>query len=158
MAYYNRNCEKLQLKKRKLEYLNEGQCAEVYKYSDIIFKKYFSGTNKRFRLNPETFDILRTINNQHFIELYDIYKEMSLLDLFQYKNNDKLPFVVDAYTAKYYDNDYENKIIYEPVDYLLDNFRELEILFKLFISKFGPFFKFFNFNTFHLRIILTVSS
>ena len=42
-----------------------------------------------------------------------------------------LPFIVDAYTAKYYPDNSVNALL-ENKDYLLDNFKELEILFKTF--------------------------
>lgn len=42
-----------------------------------------------------------------------------------------LPFTVDAYTAKYYPDNSVNALL-ENKDYLLDNFKELEILFKIF--------------------------
>ena len=41
------------------------------------------------------------------------------------------PFSIDAYTAKYYPDDSVN-VLFEHKDYILDNFKELENLFKIF--------------------------
>ena len=57
---------------------------------------------------------------------------MNLQELVQLKTHMK-KFIVDAYTAKYYDEKEINPL-YETVDYLLDNFHELEKLFDLFTS------------------------
>ena len=47
--------------------------------------------------------------------------------------NRKISFVTDAYTAKFYENSGIN-ILYQPISYVLDNFRELEQLFDIFSS------------------------
>ena len=54
---------------------------------------------------------------------------MNLADRLNYDKNDL--FIVDAYTAEYY---LEEKIdvLSKSIDYLLDNFRGLEILFTIF--------------------------
>lgn len=132
MSYYNRNRKELNLENHEREYLNHGNCANVFRYGNIILKEYYPGTSYFFRLKPKVFDILKNINNRHFIELFDIYKDMDSLDLFIYRIK-KSSFITDAYTAKYYPEDPIN-ILYEPTDYILDNFRELEILFKIFTN------------------------
>ena len=132
MAYYNRNCERLGLNTKKMNFLDCGCCAKVLRYDNTVFKEYFFNTASAFRLSSEMFDILKDINNEHFIKLFEIYSDMSLLNLFKYKMK-ALPFKVDAYTAKYYIDDSIN-VLNESNDYILDNFRELELLFEVFTN------------------------
>lgn len=130
MAYYNRNYKRLNLKSRDMKYLTSGECAKILYNNDIIFKEYFSDTILNCRLNPKMFDILKKIDNPHFIKLFDIYSDFDLLELIENKMK-LIPFITDAYTAKYYSDDSINALL-EPKDYILDNFRELEILFDIF--------------------------
>lgn len=128
MAYFNRNYQRLKLDDMK--YLNSGGCAKVLYDGDIIFKEYYSETILNCRLNVKMFDILKNIKNPHFVELIDIYSDFDFIELF--KNIVKiLPFIVDAYTAKYY-SDNSTNVLLEHKDYILENFRELEMLFKIF--------------------------
>lgn len=128
MAYYNRDKEKLSLKLDELEFLNSGECAKVRYNSEIIFKEYYH--DSECRLTPEIFDILKNIDNSHFMKIYDIYSEMSTFELAQYILKQR-PFIVDAYTAKFYPEEPIN-VLYEHTDNLLENLNELEILFKIF--------------------------
>lgn len=128
MAYYNRELKRFD--QSNFEYLTKGNCATVDYDHNIIFKHYFSHTLQDYRLKACVFDILKDINNPHFIELIDIYREETLLKSIIYtiiKEN----FTVDAYSAKYYENDNIN-VLKQPIDYFLDNIRELEILFGIF--------------------------
>ena len=128
MSYYNRNYKKIKLS--AMEYLNSGECAKVFYNKEIIFKEYYSKTRLNCRLSEKMFDILKKINNPHFIELFDIYSDFDFIELL--KNKLKiLPFIVDAYTAKYYPDDSIN-VLFEHKDYILDNFKELEVLFRIF--------------------------
>ena len=128
MAYYNREYRKIKLDNMK--YLNSGGCAKVLYDNNIIFKEYYSEIPLSCKLSIKMFHILKEIDNPHFIELLDIYSDFSLTELI--KNKLKiLPFTLDAYTAKYYPDDSVN-VLQEHKDYILDNFRELEILFKIF--------------------------
>lgn len=126
--YYNRNYKKLKL--NNMEYLNNGGCAEVLHNEEIIFKEYYYETSHNYRLDEKMFDILKNIHNSHFIELFDIYSDFNFAELLKNKIG-MLPFTVDAYTAKYYPDNSVNALL-ENKDYLLDNFKELEILFKIF--------------------------
>lgn len=128
MAYYNRKGKALKIK--NMEYLSSGECSSVRHNNEIILKEYFSDTLINFRLTIELFDVLRDIDNKHFIKLFEIYSDMTLSELLQYKINIR-KFIVDAYTAKYYSDDSVNAL-YESVDYILDNFSELEKLFDIF--------------------------
>lgn len=128
MPYYNRNHKKLILS--SMEYLNSGDCAKVLHNKDIIFKEYYSETPFDCRLNEKVFDILKNINNPHFIELFDIYSDFSFIQLLKNKIG-IFPFIVGAYTAKYYSDNSVNAL-FEHKDYILGNFRELETLFEIF--------------------------
>lgn len=130
MAYYNRNGEALNIGKRKMEYLSAGYCGTVSHDNEIILKEYFSNTWPDCRLSAEMFDRLKDINNDHFIELFEIYSNINKSKLEEDKVNNK-KFIVDAYTAKYYSDDSVN-VLYESIDYILDNFHELEKLFDIF--------------------------
>ena len=131
MAYYNCEGKKLRLNLDKMEYLNSGNCALVIHDSNIIFKEYFSKTIMRNRITPNLFDILKNLNNSHFVELYDYYIKCSSLNLKSRLEDEILK--IDAYTAKYYDDNSVN-ILFENKDYILDNFSELELLFDSFSS------------------------
>lgn len=126
MSYYDRNHKKLGIK--NLKYLNRGGCAKIYSNGEVILKKYYPYTIPRSKLTEGMFDILSDINNPHFVELLNIYKQELL---FNKKNNQAPEFRVDAYTAKYYHDDKVN-VLEEHKDYLLDNLREIEELFEIF--------------------------
>lgn len=126
--YYNRKFDIL--KPEKMEYINKGLCAEIYSNGEKILKKYYSLTPLTCRLKAEVFDILKDINNPHFIELYDIYHRGNEIDLYRSIFGDH-EFIVSAYTAKYYKDDSIN-ILLEDKNYLLENFYELENLFEEF--------------------------
>ena len=66
------------------------------------------------------FNKLKDIHNNNFMELHNIYTEKR-----------RVFHQTDAYTAKYYKDENLN-ILDMPTDYLLDNFREIDLLFKIF--------------------------
>ena len=128
MSYYNRKYKKLKLS--NMEYLNSGDCAQVLYNKEMIFKEYYSETMLNCRLSEKMFNMLKHIKNPHFIELFDIYSYFDFIELLKNKIG-ILPFVVDAYTAKYYPDNSVN-VLFEHKDYILDNFRELDLLFRIF--------------------------
>lgn len=130
MAYYNRNGKAFKTNKEQMEYLTSGECASICHNDKIILKEYFSDTLINCRLDPKIFDILKDIDDEYFIKLIEIYSDMDLLELFQYKINIR-KFLVDAYTAVYYKDDSVN-VLYEPKNYLLESFLGLERLFGIF--------------------------
>lgn len=130
MTYYNRSGKKLKLKLDDMEYLKSGCFAKILHNSNIAFKQYFPGSLHCCRMSTKLFDVLKDIKNPNFIALYDIYSCASFLEVI--KSRIKMQsFIVDGYTAKYYPDDSVN-ILYEHKDYILDNFRELELLFDIF--------------------------
>lgn len=130
MAYYNRDGEKLELKGKRKAYIGRGSCAELFQYQDFILKKYFEYISQYLRLQPKMFDVLKDIDNNHFVKIYDIFVKMTPKEFEIYKY-DHFGFVVDAYTEKYYEYD-DTNILTESIDYLLENAYELEKLFDIF--------------------------
>ena len=130
MSYYNQKYKKLNINLEGFEYLNEGWNAQVCQNGKIAFKEYFPEIRHFNRMDLKVFNILRSINHQHFIKLYDAYCMIREEDLIKYKEKEK-DFRIDAYTSKLYQKSDINPL-YEPTDYLLDNFRELEKLFEVF--------------------------
>ncbi len=128
MSYYNRKYNKI--KTDNMKFLDCGECAKVLYNNEMIFKEYYSQTTNEYRIKQEIFDLLKSINNPHLMELYDTYCNFNLLELVSNKIG-LIPFYIDAYTAKYYPDASVN-ILYENKDYILDNFRELEKLFEIF--------------------------
>lgn len=128
MTYYNSNHEKLKL--NDMKFLDCGECAKILYNKDIIFKEYFPETELCYRINDKMFNILKNINNPHFIELFDIYNDLDFVEFLVHKIR-KSSFITSAYTAKYYSDNSVN-VLFEHKDYILDNFRELDELFKIF--------------------------
>lgn len=124
MAYFNRDFQKFELD-NTMQYLSKGSTSEVFFNDNIIFKRYFINTDF-LKIKLKMFDILKDVNNPHFIKLIDIYSEANTpIEI------NELGFIVNAYTAKYYKKETFN-VLDESKDYILDNFRELEILFNFF--------------------------
>ena len=128
MSYYNRDHKKIKLD--DFGYLSSGECASILYNKEVIFKEYFPETELCYRINDKVFNILKNINNPHFIELFDLYSDFNFIELLKNKVG-ILPFVVDAYTAKYYPDNSVN-VLLEHKDYILDNLKELEVLFETF--------------------------
>ncbi len=139
MAYYNRDLKRLKIKRKKLEWLNQGNCAKVFRYGDKVLKEYFPDTGRGSRLKPEVFDILRHIDNDNFMKLYEIYSDMDFFEMLiylveknLYKEEDDCDiFQVDCSLAKYYPSD-PIHILEESINYVLENFRQLDSLFDIF--------------------------
>ena len=128
MTYYNRKYKRFNV--GNMEYLGSGEFGKVSHNKDIILKEYFSRVSPEWRISLDLFDILKTIDNPHFIKLFDVYTELKFFDVLKAIVNSS-KFYVDAYTAKYYADNSVN-VLWESKDYLLDNFRELELLFEIF--------------------------
>lgn len=114
------------------EFVDEGTCGKIYRYGDVVFKKYDQDVEYFIRLQKNVFDFLKTIESPSFIKLQDIYMQAEypkfLLNLFHLSK-----FKVDGYTAKYYENEDINPLFYSK-DYLLESFLEIEKVFN-YLSK-----------------------
>lgn len=118
---------------KELEYLSAGGCSYISHNETEIWKEYFSDTKPWCRITEEVFDLLKSINNEHLIELFDIYTTLSSSEFEKYQNKE-IPFRTDAYSARYYPNN-ETRLLEEPTDFLLDNFWEIEKLFDTFTDE-----------------------
>lgn len=102
MDFYNRDNIKFDF--TDMEYLSHGYNGEVFYNNKMIFKKYFSWSEKDSRINLQLFDLLKEFKNPHFIELYDIYTKYFKIEIInriikKIRNN---AFLVEGYSAKYY--------------------------------------------------------
>lgn len=125
MEYYNRLGERLKLNIGELSYLNRGNCAKVFHNDTVVLKRYFGWTEDFYRLEPKIFDLLKSINSPHMVEIFDIYTS----DFLSRDEKCEQDFRTDVYTSKYY-KDNECNPLFQNTDYILDNFRELETLFN----------------------------
>ena len=41
VSYYNRDCKRLSINKKNMDYLKMGGCANIWHDSNIVFKEYF---------------------------------------------------------------------------------------------------------------------
>ena len=128
MNYYDRDKNKIKFNTINMKCIGKGTCGKVYKHNNNAVKIYYNDTAEFLRLKPERFDLFKSITNPHFIKLKNIYrKNPSPFD----KNKE---FVTAAYETAYYQED-KTSIIEKPMDYLLDNLSELEILLTYFTSE-----------------------
>jgi len=122
MNYYNKKHKKINL--RDFSKIGYGGYSTVYRNGSIIFKKYDDSIrDENLKISEELFNILKNIHNEHLEELYDLYTKTTLLK--SYLNSS---FVIDGYTAKYYKKT-DIDLLFTPMDYIFDNFNELEKLF-----------------------------
>ena len=133
MGLYNRSFCELNINLDELERINENMVTNsfVYKYKDMIIKKYWNYTD--FAISEDVFDKLCTIDNKHFIKLYEMftiilddeYKEK--YDKFQ---EGKRFFYIDGYTAKYYQSSSINPML-EKSNYLINSIEGLKELVEI---------------------------
>ncbi len=112
-----------------MKYLSQCDCGEVSYNDEIILKEYFGFINNSYRIKEKVFDILKSIDDKHLIELYDIYTAKNKIKIFFGKLL-QCQFKVDCYTAKYYSDNSVNALN-EPKEYLLENLFELQKLFNI---------------------------
>lgn len=130
MGLYNKSFGKLDVNLDELERINEDIVtnAFIYRYRDIILKKYWYCTE--YAISDDVFDRLCNIDNDNFIKLYELftiipdneYEKMYA----RYQSGRKF-FCKDGYTAKYYQPDPINPIL-EPSTYLIKSIEELKAL------------------------------
>ncbi len=130
MNYYNRDGRKLDLFVENLVYLRSGYHAQVFHDASRAFKKYYQDVPTTERISLPMFDYLRGMHHPHLITLDDAYCELEEDRLFLLQNQ-IIPFQVDAYTSAYYVDPSIN-VLLASTDYLIDNFRELDLLLETF--------------------------
>ena len=101
--------------------IDTGCNADIYKRGHFVIKVYKPNVMALCRITPVMFDLLKDVNNKHFIKLIERYS----------KTKSTVDSEVDAYKAKFYQKDNTN-ILYEPKEFLLDNFHEIEKLVNKF--------------------------
>lgn len=115
-----------------MKYLSQCDCGEVSYNDEIILKEYFGFINNSYRIKEKVFDILKSIDDKHLIELYDIYTAKNKIKIFFGKLL-QCQFKVDCYTTKYYSDNSVNALN-EPKEYLLENLFELQKLFNILME------------------------
>jgi len=125
MKLFNKNDKRINI--NNFDVFNHGGCATIYvNEHDLLFKKYYSYTPEDCKIDKIIYDILSSIDNPHMIKIYNLYMMDNKPTVFK-KSNGK---TIDGYTAKFYKKTKSN-ILFAPIDYILDNFNELEKLFDL---------------------------
>lgn len=111
------------------KYLSSGGCAKIFSDGKTILKCYYENLGSIYRIDCSLFCILRDIINDNFIELYESCPIDSFVETLKY--NLGLPYLVGAYTAKFY-KEGNIDILKCNKDYLLDNLFRIEKLFYEF--------------------------
>lgn len=106
--------------------------AYIYLLSDgKIIKIYKENAFECFRINYETFMYLKKCESSHLLELNDLlYKERILHSKKRILKKPEKQ-IVDAYTYNFVPED-GTRLVNMPVEYMLTNFRELEVMFSGF--------------------------
>lgn len=116
MKFYNQDKKIKLFNFKEMSCINYGNTANIYKIDNNIFKKYYLYTNSNFRIDLEIFKILKQINSNNMIKIYELlYDDINLLE-------------TSGYLAKYYENKRIN-IFDKDLDYVLDNINYIEKLF-----------------------------
>lgn len=124
MNYYNQDHKRINLNTFKV--IGFGGNSTIYGNGSMIFKKYYDEDGLRIdSITEELFNMLKNIHNPHFMELYDLYTKTTF-----FKQYLETPFKIDGYTAKYYRKS-DIDLLFVSIDYILDNFSQLEKLFDL---------------------------
>lgn len=143
MIYYNSEGKKIEFKKNKDKFINNGYCANVYKYdSKYAIKIYNHNCNKEYRLKKDMFYEIDDIKSDNLVKIYDtLYKKNIQNSLKKfifttlYKENDFLNnYIIDGYLMKYYEPSKLN-ILETDIEYMLQNMYQLEKLFNIFTNK-----------------------
>lgn len=130
MGLYNKSFCELDINLDEIKRINEDMVtnAFIYRYRDIILKKYWYCTE--YAISDDVFDKLCTIDNEHFIKLYELFTIISD-DEYEEKHakyqQGKRFFCKDGYTAKYYQPDSINPVL-EQSDYLVKSMEGLKEL------------------------------
>lgn len=105
----------------------------IYLLTDgkTVIKIYKEETYECYRIDYETFMYLKTVQSNHLLKLNELfYKERVFCNKKRTLKNPQKS-LVDAYTYDFVPED-GTRLTEMPVDYLLTNFRELEVMFRGF--------------------------
>lgn len=134
MQYYNSKGELVELSGIKSGMY--GHNSEIIKMNDKEFyKRYFWKTDETCRIPIEVFEFIKQVSNEHLIKLlerfYRVEEGITPSDII----NNPEKYIIDAYTYEWIEKD-DVDIFLMPVDYLMDNLRELLDLADYF-SEYG---------------------
>jgi len=130
MGLYNKSFCELNINLDEIKRINKDMVtnAFIYRYRDIVLKKYWYCTE--YAISDDVFDKLCTIDNKHFIKLYELFTIISD-DKYEEKytkyQQGKSFFCKDGYTAKYYHPDSINPLL-EQSAYLIKSIEGLKEL------------------------------
>lgn len=130
MGLYNKSFCKLNIDLNEIKRINENMVtnAFIYRYKDIIIKKYWYCTE--YAISDDVFDKLCTIDNDYFIKLYElftIFSDDEYEKMYTRYLQGKSFFNKDGYTAKYYQPDSINPVM-EQSTYLIKSIEGLKEL------------------------------
>lgn len=128
MRYIDGKGKKIEIDMNEFYYVNSGNFGKIYRNNVIVLKKYYDSIPECFKIQKAIFDILKDIDSANFIKLYNAYMEDK-----QHSKNSRMKnkFLIDAYTAKYYQKDYISPALVDK-EYILENFNEMEKICKIF--------------------------
>ncbi len=130
MGLYNKSFCKLNIDLNEIKRINENMVtnAFIYRYKDIIIKKYWYCTE--YAISDDVFDKLCTIDNHYFIKLYELFTIISddeYEKMYTRYQKGKSFFNKDGYIAKYYQPDSINPVM-EQSSYLIKSIEGLKEL------------------------------
>lgn len=116
-----------------------GYCASLYKIDneEKILKSYDKRkVSDAFRIDYETFELLKTINHSNFISLTERYYSSADYDKKKIKKvlKNAKNYLISAYVYDYIVED-EIRVTEMPTDYFLDNINRIENLFEIFADE-----------------------
>ena len=116
MKIYTQNKSIKVLDFEKLLCIGYGNTANIYKMDDYIYKRYFSYTSDKYKLDSDVFTVLKQLKSENMMKIYELlYEDENLGE-------------ISGYIAKYY----LKKIIdifEKKSDYALENMNQIEKLF-----------------------------
>lgn len=124
MKYYNNYGELVNFELDSS--INHGQCSNIYKLDEkYAFKKYFTYTSYKARMNYETYELLKRLNHSHTNKVDELCYDYSEIDnvnqLVENLNN----YMIDGYKYVYIEED-KVDIFEMSSEYLIYNLSSLE--------------------------------
>lgn len=107
MEMYNSKRELVDL--QGYTYLDEGECAKVFRKGDEVFKLYKFDTKYYFFLGTKMFKVLKEIDDPNIVKLYDYF--------YYYDDFLTRHSYMDGYSMQYVERD-EDLVIDKPSEYL----------------------------------------
>lgn len=106
--------------------IGEGEFGSVYRYDDIVIKKYFRNYATGGHIKEDIFYTLKDINSKTFMDLIDCS-----ITTVESKGLDYGKKVIRAYSSKYVKKS-NKKSIDMPMDYTINSIYEMFKLIKIF--------------------------